>query len=151
MLAVLYSPYSLIISTGKTRLTFYLSLAAAVTNFAMSWLGITLLGMVGAAIGSISYRFLINILYARIAAGALGTSFRDLLPWRHLGKTLLICAVAGIPACGILLAPLPPLARLVTGAAAYGVAYVLIGLKVGLIERAHIQLVQGWLGKLRGR
>ena len=53
MLAVLYSPYSLIISTGKTRLTFYLSLAAAVTNFAMSWLGITLLGMVGAAIGSI--------------------------------------------------------------------------------------------------
>jgi O-antigen/teichoic acid export membrane protein len=151
MLAVLYSPYSLIISTGKTRLTFYLSLVASATNLGMSWAGITLFGMIGAAVGSTSCRFLVQVLFARIAAGAMGTTFRRLLPWGHLGRTLLIAAAAGVPAGGVLFLPLPPVARLLAGTALYFGAYVLIGLKTRLIEDSHLRLIRHWLaGPRRG-
>jgi O-antigen/teichoic acid export membrane protein len=151
MLSVLYNPLGLISATGKTRLNLYLSLAALGTNIAMSWLGIVLFGMIGASIGCCTYRFTINLLFARVAAGAMGTTFGRLLPWRELGKTLLVCLVPAVAAAPVLLAPVSSPVRLLLGAVVFGVAYLFVGRKVGLLNAAHTEILLSMVGRLRKR
>lgn len=151
MLSVLYSPMGLISVTGKTRLNLYLSIVALVTNIAMSWLGIVLFGMIGACLGCCTYRFTINLLFARVTAGAMGTTFGHLLPWRELGKTLLVCLIPAAASAPALLLPVPSPVRLLLGATAFGAVYMFAGMKLGLLNAAHAEILLSMIGRLRKR
>jgi len=141
MLSVLYNPLGLISITGKTRLNLYLSLAALGMNIALSWLGIVLFGMIGACLGCCTYRFTINLLFARVAAGAMGTTFGRLLPWRDLGRTLLVCLIPAAASAPVMLLPIPSPARLLLGAAVFGATYMFAGTKAGLLNAAHAEIL----------
>jgi O-antigen/teichoic acid export membrane protein len=147
MLPRIYSPFSVISATGKTRLVLYISLTSLVVNFVACWLGIRLYGMIGVAIGTISHRLLVQMLFAWVAARALGTSFARVLPWRHLGRTLVACAAAGVVVGGSLLLPLPSIVRLVLAAAVYAPVYLLVARKSGAITPAHTELLRSALAK----
>jgi O-antigen/teichoic acid export membrane protein len=150
MLALLYSPFTVVNATGRTGVNLWLSLAAMAINVAFSWTGLVLLGMIGAAIGSAAYMLVSQLLFAWVVGRLVGSGVGRLIPWGHLGRTMLACAAAAVAAAGALLLPLPPLGRTAVGAGLFAAAYALVAVKAGLLGRGHLGMLRGLLRRQAG-
>ena len=74
-------------------------------------------------------------------------TIRRLRPWGEMGRTLAVCAVPVVVSAPVLLLPVPSGLRLVGGMILFGVAYVVVAWKAGLLNAAHVDVLAWVFGK----
>jgi O-antigen/teichoic acid export membrane protein len=127
----IYNP--LLVGMGKARWALWVGvgdlllnagLSLALTQFLLT--GWPAWAFLGPALATVFSTYVQVALLVGLIAWHLRLSLRQILPWKHLGRVGLVCAVAGLLSWGSTLLPLPPLVALILGAALFG-ALLLLG------------------------
>lgn len=82
-------------ATGRTKDIFYNSIFCLALNFVLSILFFQSIGFLGPALAScISIGFM-SFMQLLKTAKVINVKIKDMFPWLHIGKTLIICALSG--------------------------------------------------------
>ena len=111
------------------------NMVALVLSLAVSWTGALVLGLPGAALGSVLAVYLDRAIMLRRVAQRIGIPFARVQDWRALALSLAAAAVSAALAWFFvhrLLSDAAPLVRLAAGAVVLALAYGLLNLRRGL-------------------
>lgn len=110
-------------SAGRTKTLWALSVALLTLNGALSWALTSLLGIAGAALGTLLANALIFVVTIIIMAKALETRVANVMPWRRYGSILLLAAFAFLVATTVGSLIPNTAARLVAKLAVFGLCF----------------------------
>jgi hypothetical protein len=80
----------------------------------------------------------------------LQATISQMLPWKHLGMTVLVCMIAALPAAFVnARLDLPPLLLLPISGVAFAIAYTMLVLAFGMLSEGEKQAVWLPIAKLR--
>jgi O-antigen/teichoic acid export membrane protein len=115
---------SLLWAAGRTRWLFLANvLRLAITAFGVV-VGLAVLGLVGAIVGGLIAELVTRGAMLIRGYGVLNVRFRQVIPWKTVGRILLAAGLAMLPSALVVLAPWPSIIQLGVGIPIYGVAYV---------------------------
>jgi len=146
-----YEPYSVINATGKTRVTFLMTILWLGGSLCGCWFGILLFGPIGAAAGTVLALTAVHVCYMFVVAWAIGSSVRRVLPWAQMGRTMAASVLAVASAAWTFLIPMHPIVRLLVGAAVAGTVYVLLVHKLGALQPQHRVFLREALARFRSK
>lgn len=126
----IYNP--LLVGMGKACWALWVGVGDLLLNIGLSLLLTQLLltgwpawAFLGPALATVFSTYVQVVLLVGLIAWHLRLGLSRLLPWRHLGRVSLVCAMAGALSWGSTLLPAPPAVRLVVGTAVFGVVLLL--------------------------
>jgi O-antigen/teichoic acid export membrane protein len=113
--------------------------ARLLLGLALGIAGVAWLGMWGVALSSVVTLYVIVGWQLTRVAELLRVSFATVLPWGGIGKIILASVLAAMPAGACVWWIAWPGAAVTAALASYGVAYALLALKMGLLEREDLR------------
>jgi len=141
---------------GRTHLVTIGSVAALVAELALCLVLVGWLGPAGAAVSVVASVYIVNSLNLWFIHRLFGWPLRALMPWAHLGKVLVVAAVAAAAGWsvghGLLPGATPAVVRFLIEGALAGLLYAGIVLASGLLSRSEcVRLLREMIGRPAGR
>lgn len=114
-------------ASGNSKTIMVRAVVALIINVALALVLVNLMGYFGAVLASILTIYCYTVPFnLRKISQITGCKVGDLLPYRELGKILIIALAASIPLWGIALVPLLPVFRLAISAIVFAVAIMFL-------------------------
>lgn len=128
---------------GRTRGVLTSSIAALAANAVLIYPLYLALGLVGPAIAAVVGQLvMIGMLLGHIRSG-LALSWSAVMPYRAIGRTLLIAVASTVPVAGLMLVLHNDVLRLLLGAGLLVAGYLVIGHRAGIIDAGDLRYLRG--------
>ena len=122
-----------------------------ILSLALGWAGVTWFGMWGAAVSSIAAFYLVTAWQLRAVSGLLEISYSAVLPWAAIGRTIAASAAASLPALACARWIPNAVLALIIGGAAFGLTYLLLAVRFGVISTEQLDRLQGLVRRISKR
>ena len=145
MFSHVFAPDALLRALGRTRVLILGSTGVLIVGSAFTIVGLKLLGLPGAALGSVTAVYTLKIYYGWEVKKSVGKEAGAMLPWAELIRVVAVALFAAMPAA-ILLWMLPSgLPRLALVALAYAASYIGLLMATHTLTPADRDLVRRWI------
>lgn len=125
---------ALLQALGRTQLILYTSVFGLLVNLVLSIVLLRFFGMLGPAWANVITTYLWGLSYLIIICRLLNISFRQIMPWKELGKIMIVSIGAGILAWPLTLLPVNEALLLFFGVILYIIVYGFILATAGLVS-----------------
>ena len=130
---------------GRTRGVLTSSIAALAANAALIYPLYLALGLIGPAIAAvIGQLVMIGMLLGQIRS-SLALSWSSVMPYRAIGKTLLVAAASTLPVAGLMLLAKNDVLRLLLGALLLVAGYLGLSHRTGIVGEGDLRYLRGLL------
>lgn len=133
---------------GRTRLNLYAAAAGVVTNVALSFVLLRVLGILGPAVALVFSTYVTSAIYFVVTIRLLKAGPTRLLPLAALGRTAMAAVVSGIPAVWIGTMAPRGLASLAVEGTVFAIGYMVFGYFCGIFTESEFRMARSWIRRI---